>query len=80
MTYLNRVRRPVADARALAIRYHAYHQAINAEDWNGVILWGGMLTEVLEKLGIDDLTDTDNLAVMVAVARRKVAAAEAIVD
>ena len=35
-----------AQAKSLAVRYHAFLDAMHADDIDGIILWGPMLAEI----------------------------------
>ena len=35
-----------AQAKSLAVRYHAFYEAVNADDLHGIIVWGPMLAEI----------------------------------
>jgi len=39
-------------ARSLAIRYRAYMEARMADDYTGIIVWGPMLEEIQQQIGI----------------------------
>ncbi len=39
-----------AQARSLAIRYHAYMEARMADDYMGILVWGPMLEEIQKQV------------------------------
>ncbi len=57
-----------AQAKSLAIRYNAYVQAYQSDDYNGVVVWGPMLEEIQQQTGVVMMS---NIPTMVQIARRK---------
>lgn len=41
-------------AKSLAVAYHSYHEAIQTGDWSCAVMWGAMVLEHQEALGITD--------------------------
>ena len=52
------------NAKSLAVSYQAYIQAVDASDWNGISVWGGILARMQEATGIE-LQRPDNIACFV---------------
>jgi|LakMenEpi03Aug12_release.lakeMendotaPanAssembly.Ray.scaffolds.fasta_scaffold4648417_1 hypothetical protein len=44
-------------AESLAVRYHAYLQAVFAEDDAGIVLWGPALADIQRQTGIEMITN-----------------------
>lgn len=62
-------------ARSLAVRYHAYLEAVHAEDLSGVVCWGPLLIETQALTGVV-LCNPEHIRVLVGGARRKIIAKE----
>lgn len=58
-----------AQTKSLAVAYHAYHEARQNDDHNGVVVWGEMLKEAQEATGVE-LTKDWVLDDLIARARR----------
>ena len=57
-----------AQAKSLAVRYHAFLQAVNADDFDGIIVWGPMLSEIQTATRLW-MVDASNIDGLVAIAR-----------
>lgn len=52
-----RITAEVADeAKALAVRYNAYQEAVAAKDWKVAAVWGAMLAETQAFFGLELIT------------------------
>jgi hypothetical protein len=58
-----------AQARSLAIRYHAYMEARMADDYMGILVWGPMLEETQQQI---DYVMVKNITEAVQFARLQV--------
>lgn len=55
------------DVKSLAVRYDAYNCAVAASDWESAAMWGEMLRDVQDVLGVT-LIGADRLAGVIAFA------------
>lgn len=59
-----------AQAKSLAVRYHAFLDAVVNNDDEGVIVWGPMLSEIQTEARIE-MISAANIEGLVAAARRR---------
>lgn len=59
-----------AQAKSLAVRYHAFLDAMHADDIDGIILWGPMLAEIQNVTRIE-MVGPNTIASLVETARRR---------
>ena len=57
-----------AQAKSLAVRYHAYQVAVDTDDWQGIIVWGPMLEEIQRQANVE-LSKPDDISAIVSFAR-----------
>lgn len=55
------------DVKSLAVRYHAYNDAVRVSDWDSAAVWGEMLEDVQGALGVR-LVGADRIAGVIAFA------------
>lgn len=59
-----------AQAKSLAVRYHAYLDAVAREDDEGIVVWGPMLAEIQTATRLE-MISAANIEGLVAAARRR---------
>lgn len=55
-------------AKKLAVRYNAFLEAVHSDDARGIIVWGPMLDEIQNEIG---LVLASNVKLSVEIARRE---------
>lgn len=58
-----------AQAKSLAVRYHAFLDAVANNDDEGIIVWGPMLSEIQTEARIE-MVGPNTIASLVEIARR----------
>lgn len=61
------------DALDLAVQYHAFRAAVDSRDDNGTAVWGNMLLETQDRIGVA-IVNEENTKSLISYARERLAA------